>query len=410
MKTTKKLLVLCLIAVMGVVAVMPSTFSWFDHSGTRTGNNMRYERDGLPISVGTVTMETKKLTMDPDNPNELYYDAKGLKVPTGNPITSDTVNYKSGNNQYTQYYRTTFTNTSTTADAYVNFYLTNYTNVPNMYLGTIYPTITEKNQAGQASATTKAYNKVRVYFQDKAVNGWASKDKYVAYTTDGSTWQNDPVANNTGREEMEEAAIQDDGNTTWYYDVPSDTKSFYFYTEEQAAKSDDGWYRTTEVNNLSPKTGYYIDGSKSGYNHPTMHTYTNDKYVSIAKYYDTITISAGQRIKLTLPEDYYSGESLSFVDHATNATVNQNTGYLVAAQNVESVSGTVTTKVKGVLGDEAEVTTTLSTPETLDSVPVFLNFRIPKGTASESTVRDVVWYIRNEGNKNGQFTGTFFTK
>lgn len=404
MKTTKKLLVLCLIAVMGVVAVMPSTFSWFNHSGKQSGDNARYQRDDLPISVGTVTMETKKLQMDG---NDLHYDSKGQKVETGNAISTDTVSHKNsgGTNTYTQYYRTKFTNNSS-ADAYVNFYLKNYTNEPGLYLGTIYPTITEKNQAGQPSATTKAHDEIRVYFQDKAVNGWASHDKYVTYTTDGVSWQNAPAA--SGNTAMSEASIQDDGNTTWYYDIPADTKSFYFYTDQQYSKSDDGWYRTTEVNTLSPKTGYYIDGSKSGYNHPTMHSYTNDKYVSVEKYYDTISISSGQRFKLTLPDNWYSGSSVSFaVGSGSNISINTNTDYLYATGNVSNAK--VNTTITGVLGDTLVLNstnaTTVNTPTTLDSVPVIMNFVIPHGET-----KDVVWYIRNEGAASGSFAGMFFTK
>ena len=418
MKTTKKLLVLCLIAVMGVVAVMPSTFSWFDHSGKQSGDSMRYQRGTLPISTANVSMKTKKLQMDANDPNKLYYDSKGQKVPTDEALTSDTVNPKNqaGDNQYTQYYQTKFTNASTTADAYVNFYLTDYTNEPGLYLGTIYPTITEKNQAGQPSATTKAYDKVRVYFQDRDVNGWSDTNKYVAYTSDGTTWVNKETANSpTAMGETVNKQHDDTSNydhKTWYADLPSNTQKFYFYSNNQISKPNDGWYRTPDINTLNPKTIYYLKGDKSedGNNNCIYGTYQYNGLISIEKYYDTISISSGQRFKLTLPDNWYSGNSqTSAFESGSNITVNSNTGYLLATGTVNSA--TVTTTITGVLGDPLTLTSNVNTPGTLDSVPVILNFKIPKAASnSEPTVRDVVWYIRNKGTAAGSFTGTFFTK
>ncbi|MBR1731636.1 MAG: Ig-like domain-containing protein [Ruminococcus sp.] len=59
MKTTKKLVVLCLIAVMAIVAVMPSTFSWYAHNGTDhyQGNEIDYvpSRESQFTGDGTTT-------------------------------------------------------------------------------------------------------------------------------------------------------------------------------------------------------------------------------------------------------------------------------------------------------------------------------------------------------------------
>ena len=76
MKTTKKLLVICLIAVMAMVSVMPSTFSWYAHNGTVSyqGNEIEYvpssnrqlKGDGntKTFSLGTNVKAIQSVTID----------------------------------------------------------------------------------------------------------------------------------------------------------------------------------------------------------------------------------------------------------------------------------------------------------------------------------------------------------
>ena len=132
MGTTKKLVVLCLVLLMGIAAIMPSTFSWYDHSGVQVGDRMSYEREELPVSAGTISMSTKKYHMQNTHPdgngdaNSVYYDIKGNKEYNGGAI-SGTQTIAANTSQY---YGTTITN-SANSPAYVNLYLQNFLNNNN---------------------------------------------------------------------------------------------------------------------------------------------------------------------------------------------------------------------------------------------------------------------------------------
>ena len=163
MRTTKKLLVLCLLLIMGVAAVMPSTFSWYNHSGTHEGSKMTYERSELPVSAGALTVSTKKYRMA--NSNEVYYDKKGNKEYEGTAI-SGTQTIGAGTSQY---YGTTFTNTGS-APAYVNLYLNNFTNGNKFLIGTTAPSLTEKGISSTVHLANT--NLIRVYFRYEDANNW----------------------------------------------------------------------------------------------------------------------------------------------------------------------------------------------------------------------------------------------
>ncbi len=437
MKKSRILFKVLVVLIIAAALLIPSTFSWYNHNGSQTGDSMSYERQLLPVSAGTVSMVTKKYTMDG---NKLWYDTKGNKKYDGDAIDSSTSTVAASS---VQYYGTTFTNTST-APAYVNLYLKNFTNSPTVKIGTLQPSLTDKSLSSSVHLTNK--NMIRVYFQPKTANNWKEADAkyYVVYKTKSSSTNayrifsksegyNALIDSNSKTYYSGKIKNADDtgnilgGETTYYIDLPENTTEYYFATDgnKSGFNTSDcsvtmNWYRTNTITNVQAETGYYLTGVADDTTWNAQYaTFNIPGGVSVKTCFDTVTINKNQHAYVTLNQGTnYTGASATYaVTAGSNITVNGNTGYVTTTNY--SGSATITTTIKGSLGDQTTVTTAVSNPATLAGVPVALNVEVPGKTTetvdgqsvTTNGTAEIVWYIDNSATSSDvEFAGIYYTK
>ena len=180
MKISKLPLKILVVLVLAAGLMIPSTFSWYNHNGSQTGNSMKYTRENLPVSAGTVTIETKKYyTVN----NKLWYDTKGNKKydpDDPDPITSESsIQSRSVAASSVQYYGTTITNTGS-APAYVNLYLRDFTNSPTVKIGTLQPSLTDKGLSSSVHLANK--NIIRVSSVIWLITGTTQTQRNMLFT------------------------------------------------------------------------------------------------------------------------------------------------------------------------------------------------------------------------------------
>jgi len=441
MKKSRILFKLLVVLIIAAALLIPSTFSWYNHNGSQTGDSMSYSRQKLPVSAGTVSMVTKKYTMDG---NKLWYDTKGNKEYDPNdsdPITDESsFDSRSVAASSVQYYGTTFTNTSS-APAYVNLYLKNFTNSPTVKIGTLQPSLTDKGLLSSVHLTNKNMN--RVYFQPKTANNWNDENAnyYVVYKTKSSSTNayrifsksegyNALTDSNSKTYYSGKIKNADDtgnilgGETTYYIDLPENTTEYYFATDgnKSGFNTSDcsvtmNWYRTNTITNVQAETGYYLTGVADDTTWNAQYaTFNIPGGISVKTYFDTLTINKNLHAYVTLNQGTnYTGASATYaVTAGSNITVNGNTGYVTTTNY--SGSATITTTIKGSLGDQTTVTTAVSNPATLAGVPVALNVEVPGKTTNENGdevngTAEIVWYIDNSATSSDvEFTGIYYTK
>lgn len=423
MKISKKLLILILVLVLGVVSFIPATFSWYDHDDILTGREMKYEREGLPVSAGNVSVVTKQFRTEN---NKLWYDEKGNKKYVGNALTSGTVNAGT-----TQYYGTTLTN-SGSAPAYINLYLKNFTHAVGNEIGTLQPSLTQK---GISSTVHLANNNViRVYFQWDRASGWKTSGAktYVVYTTKSTTGSIQMTKHITQADagstllETQQSILGSKITQTYYADLPKDTVEFFFASDGNSSKFDsqtcaasEAWYRTKTITSVLPETGYYLTGVADD-------TTFNAQYgsfhiqggISVKTYYDTIMMNKGQRAYINLSgATNYTGANVTYATSDSNITVNANTGEVIASSNLATGTdlATVTTTITGSLGDTTTVTTKVNNPATVNTATVTLNVEVPGRSQDEdgnwvNGTSEIVWYIKNSSAAACSFTDIQYTE
>lgn len=415
MKTTKKLIVLCLALAMGIVAIIPSTFSWYNHNGSHTGDRMRYKKDALPVSAGSITMVTRKYrTVE----NKLFYDEKGNKEYDGRALTKFTVP-KSG----TQYFGTTFTNKGD-APAYVNLYLKDFKNNPLNSIGTLAPSLTYKGISSSVHLANK--NFVRVYFQVKDANKW-SDSSYEKYVVCKKKTGDSEVKSTTGTiSNSEDKNNILNGVSTIYFDLPENTTEFFFAINKStsASVSDltnaEPWYRTKTITDVQAEKGYYLTGVADDTTFNAQYaTFPIPGGVSVKTYFNTATMAAGQKAYVTLVNGTnFTGDKATYTSSNSKVTINSNTGLATAARSMTTGStATITTTITGSLGDTTTVTTAVSNPSTLTGAAVSTNIEIPGKTQDEdgndvNGTAEVVWFIENgSGSEDGcGFESIYYTK
>ncbi len=415
MKKSRILFKVLVVLIIAAALLIPSTFSWYNHNGSQTGDSMSYSRQKLPVSAGTVSMVTKKYKMDG---NKLWYDTKGNKEYVGNAIdnTTSTVNAST-----VQYYGTTFTNTST-APAYVNLYLKNFTNSPTVKIGTLQPSLTDKGLS--SSVHLKNQNMVRVYCQFANANNWndSSAKRYLVYKDKTGASHNIQITSAIDNTNDTGNILQ--GTATYYVDLPVNATEFYFATDGNNSgfnTSDNTvtqpWYRTKTITNIHSETGYYLTGVADDTTWNAQYaTFNIPGGISVKTYFDTLTINKNQHAYVTLNQGTnYTGASATYaVTAGSNITVNGNTGYITTTNY--SGSATITTTIKGSLGDQTTVTTAVSNPATLAGVPVALNVEVPGKTTNEDNeevngTAEIVWYVDNSATSSSvNFAGIYYTK
>lgn len=428
MGTTKKLVVLCMVLVMGIAAIMPSTFSWYDHSGVQVGDRMSYEREELPVSAGTISMSTKKYRMS--SANAVYYDIKGNKEYTGNAITSDTV---AANNS--QYYGTTITNTAA-SPAYVNLYLQNFTNNNNFFIGTMEPSLRDKGVS--SSVHLKNKNAVRVYFQWKNANNWKDSNAktYVVYKTKSSSTADykqltnhiTAGASGSALRAKQTEILGDSITDTYYADLADDTTSFYFATDANKSGFDTStkettlkWYRTNTITNVQAERGYYLTGYADDTTfHAQMNSFEIPGGISVMKYFDKAEINQNQKAYVSLTKGiHYTGSTASYsLRSGSGLTVNSGSGLVT---RTGASTAYITTTITGSLGDTYSYTndntfqTTVTTPGTVAAMPLAMNIKVPAAKTENGVTTNgeahVVWYIRNKApSTDCTFSSIYYTK
>lgn len=417
MKTSKIMLKTIVVLIVVLTLLIPSTFSWYDHNDSQTGNRMEYSRSGLPVSAGTVSVETRKYYMDSEknsggDVNKVYYDQKGNKEYNGGAITIGSVG-----GEATQYYGTTFTNEGS-SPAYVNLYLSNFSNNPNSYIGTLQPSLTHKNLSSSVHLTNK--NKIRVYFQCDLANNWnnANANKYVVCKTKSGAQTCLSITATT-------PTNASNNKTTYYVDLADNTTEFFFASDGNNGGFDTStftptipWYRTQTITHVQAETCYYLTGVADD-------TTFNAQYatldvpggVSVKTYFDTANINKGQHAYVTLNEGTnYTGTTATYTITGSNIGINENTGYITATSSFGNGStATVTTTITGSLGDTTTVTTAITNPSVMAAAPVALNVEVPAGDYDEDNnwvdgKAEIVWYIQNISTSTCSFAGIYYTK
>lgn len=407
MNTTKKLLVLCLVALLGVVSIMPSTFSWYSHSGKNTGNGARYTRTNLPVSNGSVTMSTVQFdTYAADEgihkAGDVKYDAQKNKV-----IKSGSIE-KTIAAGTTNYYQTTFTYSGTAA-AYPGFYINGITNSTKAFIGNNYPTITEK-KTGAVTRTATPYSATRIYFQPNSANKWTND------STNGYFYLVSVTKNSNGT--LVKSAKQIDSTTTnqfkslttYYADLDEGSVEFYIAkadTESAAEALTTGFDRTQTFTKAVPATVYTLTGSPTNNDegYAACTTEITDQALGVTKYYSNITMANGQYTYIKLPSSYYTASSVTYGQGSTGTgtyEVNSNTGRCMI-----TTAGTkkLTTTLTSALGDSLTLETSVSAPDTLDNLPICQNIKL---SGAENTVK-IEWYITNRSSSSISFESMYLT-
>ncbi len=424
MKTTKKLLVLCLIAVMGVVAVMPSTFSWYAHSGEDhyKGNDIQYEKSDLPLSLqqsGGITMTTYLAD---------EYNKKG----------SATSSFSSIGANRTKRYITSLTNNGA-KDVSINLEMSKLTNNANVFVGTCDPVVNERSFAARATLEKVDWDYEVIYFEPRTHYDWWKQgvgdsqtnvlsayrnEQSISYGEDSITDNYDmnleyQVGSNNYKMAMQKCPYQDHVGSASYdvyrAFVTTEADSLFFFNHYYITENTNlEWNRTPTVNDFSEGRVYYLNGKTNDYNNKDIdhHDSFNGTNLCVYYYYKTATMAAGKTANLGLKKGTsdmvvhrekfdYTGKSISYSSSDTDvATVSQDG--LVTAK--ASGTATITTTITGEFGDTVSLETTVSVPPTIDQVPIVQNVKIPAG----ETV-DVTWYVKNLSSGNASFKNVFVT-
>ena len=437
MKISKFLVKILVVLILATALLIPSTFSWYNHNGTLTGDSMSYSRQKLPLSAGTVSMVTKKYRMDG---NKLWYDTKGnkeyAKDQQGNVLPD--VNSDSVAASTVQYYGTKFTNTSA-SPAYVNLYLKDFLNSPTVKIGTLQPSLTDKGLSSSVHLANK--NIIRVYFQCDLANNWndSNAKKYVVYKTKDGTQSCVEITTQTPTNLSNSYTYNNLTNTkTYYVDLAANTTEFYFASDGNKSGFDVAtltpsiaWYRTQTITNVQSEMCYFLTGVADDTTYNAQYaTKAVPGGVSVKTYFDTATINKNQHAYVTLNKGTnYTGASATYAlteakDEGNNAleisnnsvadviSINTNAGMITTASGFDTdYTAEVTTTITGSLGDTTTVTTAVSNPGTIAGVPVALNVKVPGGTQAEPGTAEIVWYIDNSATSSAvSFNSVYYTK
>lgn len=432
MNTTKKLLVMVMVALMAALSLMPSTFSWYSHNEVKYGGKIHYE-DELDISMkssaNTVTMNTVKS------------DAKGTD---GTANNDSGISLSANNGKAVQYYKTTLDNTGNN-DVMVDLETTNLGNNADFYIGTVSPTINEKAYASKAIREKKTGTTTRVYFKtNSAFSGYWNQDHCKDYEENGnhpySTLNSSATVGSSNgttcdmniaykisgeaneHYEMLERCPNTDSTTyggtnrVFYCDLPNNVEYFYFFNHWYfCASTDREWNRTIDITTHPAGTLYYLTGNKVDNKWKEYAALPIDSdLAALNEYYSSAQMSLGSNVfaDLGLKRDddndenfipQYYGQSITYESKDTSkATVNKD-GLVtpVASTGINSIN--IETTITGKFGDRIVVTTKLKIPTAITQVPIIENVRVPAG---ESVV--IHWYALNKSTSAAMSTSNIF--
>lgn len=421
MKTTKRLFVLMLVAVLAVVCFVPATFSWYPHNDSASGTKLLVEND-LPVSVKTGANKVTAVTHTAD--------ANGVATDT----TVNAINLAPNSGKAVQYYKTTLENKGTD-DVMVDLETSDMANNADFYIGTTSPTVNEKAYASRPVRNKVSDTTVRVYF--KTNNNFSPY--WTNYVGDNTTVNYNDQQNITndfniayrisGANSDTYAKLNRCSGTAWsssnpastvfYYDVPSNVDYFFFFNHWYIkSTSNREWNSTINITDLTAGKLYYLTGNKVDDKWKEYAVQTNngsdiDKdLVAVNSYYSSVRLSTGAGVyadiglkKTSDAEDFvpeYYGQTITYRSSNTNiCTVN--TDGLITPQGTGTAN--ITTTITGKYGDTRTITTTVNIPASIDQVPIIKNVRVPAG---EKVTVD--WYALNKSpSATMETTSIFFT-
>ena len=447
MKTIKKLVIFTFAVILATVSLAPSTYSWYTHNGTESGNKIGYS-DNIPISVKSAQNTVSMTTNIADSNGEIisrskYQEKNGAAYPT---VTTGSAEANSGDNvtaakisvagNAVKYYKTTFTNSGTN-DVFVDLNVKTMPNNADFYIGTTSPTVNEKAYASRAVRTKATGTTVRVYF--KTYSGYSSfwavdngsldtshsvgssntttNDINIAYTVNGDETMAMMTKCPTGDSVPEGQTL--DGGTTkvYYYDVPSNASSFYFFNHwYMYSSSNREWNRTIDITDLTAGKLYYLNGGRVDEKYKAYTARAVDtNLVAVNTYYSNVRMSMGNAVyadiglkKTSDAEDFipeYYGASISYSSASTSiATVNIDG--LITPKSQGSTN--ITTTITGRYGDTKTLTTAVSIPASISEVPIITNVRVPAKQGTTAGKVEIDWYALNKSTSATMTTGNIF--
>lgn len=441
MKISKKLFVAVLAAILAVISIVPSTFSWYTHNKSNNGKKINYSGD-IPISIqsssGTISMVTYES------------DANGTQSQTtanGIDLACDSTTHRA-----IKYYKSVLTNIGANA-VYADIMTSNMANNADFVIGTTSPTINEKAYASRPVRNKVSDNKVRVYFKThSSMSAYWSQDKWneilvneqgtyainandeltnTQYTDANNKAGSDFQSNNNsgtlndtnisfkvgGKEyqaKLKKCSLTDNENLggtgtnfVFYYDLPSNTDSFFFFNHWYLRSSSNReWNRTIDITDLTQGRLYYLTGAQvDGKYKEYAAREVDTSLVALNQYYTSVRMSQGENVSADIglkkesdnddvefiPE--YYGASISYTSSNTNVVSVNKDGVLVPASNPSSTTATITTTITGKFGDTRSVQTSVEIPAIVNQVPIIKNVKVPAG----GTV-NVDWYVINKSS------------
>lgn len=413
MKISKKLIAVIALAAFTLLSCVSVSFSWYSHNKSAEGTRLKLSQENIPISVKSATNTVSSTTY--------IANEKGEATTTAATRISVTSAEK------IKYYKTTFKNTGSN-DVMVDLETTNMPNNADFYIGTLSPTLNEKAYASRAVRTKVSDNTVRVYFKTHSSHNayWGSyttafypndaigssnrttNDFNLAYTV-GTTETMVRMNRCSGTDSTSDGTGRTD---VYYYDVPSNASSFYFFNHWYlCASTDRNWNRTTDITDLSPGKLYYLNGGNvDGQWKAYSVRATDDTLVAVNQHYKSVRMSTGTGVftdiglKKSSEDDpdfipEYYGSSITYSSSNTAvATVNRD-GIITP---VASGTATITTTITGRYGDTRTIQTTVEIPQNIPQVTVIKNVRVPAGESVE-----VDWYALNKSASATMTTAAF---
>lgn len=412
MRTTRKLLVLCLAALMTCVAMMPASFSWYAHNESVNGGYMQYSRSALPVSgssTGTSAFNVSTIAVDKNG------------EPTHGNTAVSTVNFSSASTNV-QYYKTTLNNTGGSGDVYGELDLGNLLNSVDVKAGITSPVINEKGF--DISKTPTAYNQIRIYFLPTSA--------YSAFWYDGNSSSSTfdmklryTVGSNTTDVNMSRKANSNsafkDGSTgvtapyVYYCDIPSNTNSFFFFNHWYSDSDENkDWNRTPDITDIVPGTIYRLTGKNIEDSYKLYDTVPGTELAGLMKYYSEAKLNQGGYIDISLKDssevteganpDFY-GNTISYASSNTSVATVTKDGLVTAASSISGNTATanITTTITGLAGDTITCTTKVTVSKYIEQMPIAQNVYVKKG----ETV-DLYWYVLNKSSSTGNIASSIF--
>ena len=442
MKTIKKLMIFTFAIILATVCLVPSTYSWYTHNGTSSGNKINYS-DNIPISVKSAANTISMTTNIADSNGEIisrskYQEKNGSPYPT---VTANDEEENVGDNvtaakisvaaNAVKYYKTTFTNSGTN-DIFVDLNVKTMPNNADFYIGTTSPTVNEKAYASRPVRTKVTGTTVRVYF--KTYSGYSS----FWSVDNGNLYPNNTVGSSNGTTndiniaytvngtesmyKMTKCPTDDsttDGGTSkvYYYDVPSNASSFYFFNHWYLCSSTNReWNRTIDITDLTAGKLYFLNGGQVDGQYKAYTARAVDKnLVAVNSYYSNVRMSLGNSVYADIglkkdsdSEDFipeYYGASIAYSSASTSiATVNIEGLITPVAQG----STNITTTITGKYGDTKTLTTAVSIPANITEVPIITNVRVPAKSGDTAGSVEIYWYALNKSSSTNMTTGNIY--